>query len=427
MIRRLVLMASLSAAAVAIADAAEWRFEPVVTLSAQDNSNVLLVDGEPQSDRVASVAVDLSASRRTERATVTMSYTPEREQYQDLSELDNTSHALRLGVNSQLSQRTAWDASLSWVRRERSRLSFDDTTQDLVALPRTRYDTMAASLNGNLEQSPRLRWLWGVAAATTKYDDTAVEFTDPAANGGSPSDPSATSAFTLEDSQDLGVRGGIEHDLSESSRVRGELRINRIDEGARGERDVRRVLGGWAFGRVERLQVDISAGAAFSKLRDPGELTNVTATSATDTVGSVTVRGRVGARGQLTAGIGRDVTNTLGVSGASLTDSATVGYLHPIGRFSELNLGLRYADRTPLDDNQALARSKTKAYRAEYRAAFNSHWALVVAGEKVDQSSSSTRPSSGTDPSPTLDTTPPAIDYQIFTLGIRWAPLSRGG
>jgi hypothetical protein len=67
-----------------------------------------------------------------------------------------------------------------------------------------------------------------------------------------------------------------------------------------------------------------------------------------------------------------------------------------------------------------LARTKTKAYRAEYRATFNARWALVVAGEKVDQSSPKSSSLDSTD-------TVPAIDYQIFSLGLRWSPLSRGG
>lgn len=401
---RLILVCAIGLATVA--HAAEWRFEPVVSFNAQDNSNVFLVDGEPQSDKLASVAVDLAASRRTERATLTMSYAPEREQYQDFSELNNTSHALRVGADWRFTQRSSWNSSFSWVRRERATLSFSDTAQDLVALPRTQYDTLAASLSGTAEQTQRLRWFWGAAAASTRYEDSSIATT--------------AGGLTLEDSQDIGVRGGIESDLSATSRVRGELRVNRIEEGARGSRDVRRVLAGWTFGRIERVQVDISAGAAFSKLRDTGELVNVEKTSATDTVGSVNLRGRVGATGEMSVGVSRDVTNTLGISGASLTDSATIGYRRPLGRFSELNFGARYADRTPLDDNESLARTKTKAYRAEYRAAFSARWALVVAGEKVDQSSPASSSLGSTD-------TVPAIDYQIFSLGLRWSPLSRGG
>lgn len=401
---RLILVCAIGVATVA--HAAEWRFEPVVSFNAQDNSNVFLVDGEPQSDKLASVAVDLAASRRTERATLTLSYAPEREQYQDFSELNNTSHALRVGADWRFTQRSSWNSSFSWVRRERATLSFSDTAQDLVALPRTQYDTLAASLSGTAEQTQRLRWFWGAAINSTRYADETV--------------PTPAGALPLSDSQDIGFRAGLEGDLSATSRLRGEVRVNRIDEYERGERDVRRVSAGWTFGRIERVQVDISAGAAFSKLRDPGELVDVQETSATDTVGSVTLRSGVGTRSVITAGIGRDVTNTLGVAGASLTDSANVGYQLTVGRYSELNVGVRYGDRTPLNDSESLSRTKTKAYRAEYRAAFNAHWALVVAAEKVDQSSPASSSVTSTD-------TVPAIDYQIFSLGLRWSPLSRGG
>lgn len=412
--RRLILLCAIGVATVA--HAAEWRFEPVVSFSAQDNSNVLLVDGEPQSDKLASVAVDLAASRRTERATLTMSYAPEREQYQDFSDLNNTSHALRVGADWRFTQRSSWNSSFSWVRRERATLSFSDTAQDLVALPRTQYDTLAASLSGTAEQTQRLRWLWGAAINSTRYADATVL----APNEPPPPPDSEVVPLSLQDSQDIGFRAGLEGDLSPTSRVRGEIRFNRIDENERGERDVRRVLAGWTFGRIERVQVDVSAGAAFSKLRDPGELVDVQETSATDTVGSVTLRSGVGTRSVITAGIGRDVTNTLGVAGASLTESANVGYQHTLGRYSELNVGVRYGDRTPLNNSESLSRTKTKAYRAEYRAAFNAQWALVVAGEKVDQSS----PTSSSESTPD---TVPAIDYQIFSLGLRWSPLSRGG
>lgn len=409
MIRHAWCSAALLLGAAAIAGAAEWRFDPALSLAVERNSNVLLVDGAPEAGTVFSLGLDLAATRSAERTTWQLAYTPEWEQYQDeqFSEFDHVAHAASAMLGWRATMRTTWDLRAGLTRRERGSLAFDAVTSDLVALPRTRFQTLSVGIDGRLEQNPRLRWRWGAALTDTTYSENEIFFD---LNGDGTAEPEP---LIVDDSSDLGLHAGAEGDLSQRSHLRGELRFDRIDEGSRGERDVRRALIGWTLGSAERLQFEATAGAAFTKLRDRGDGSTTLADSATDPVASLALRGRIGGRGALAVGLARDVTNTAGTAGASLADSAFVSYGQPIGRFSELSISARWADREPLDETSAAVATETRAARAEYRAAWGPHWAAVIGAEWVDQSA----PAGGA----------LAVDYQVFSVGLRWTPLARRG
>jgi hypothetical protein len=392
-----------------VALAADWEFQPAVTLSLQDNSNAFLIVDQPQQDQSAALDLELAAARRTERDTLTLAYRPEVVRYQDLDGLNNVSHFLSAAFSRRATQRVGWDLSGTWNRRERATLSYDLTTLDLIALPPVQFDTFGVNVTATLAQSQRSRWRAGAFTTSTRYDEELLVIPSR-----SPSQPDQV--LPLEDSDDVGVSVGFETDVSSRSHLRFEGRFNQIDEGARGQRDVTRALVGWSIGSEERWVFEASAGAAWSTLSADvdvdadGTIDGTSDDSATDTVGSIGLRGRVGSRGSLAATLGRDITHTLGTGGAALSDAASLSLRYPVGRFSQFSIAARLAEREPIVDPTATGKTETKAVRAEYRAAIGPRWAIVASGENVDQ----TADSGGA----------LAVDYRILSLGIRWAPLA---
>lgn len=413
-VRQLGLVLGLALLSNGDSSAQIWRFEPTVALSFQDNSNAVLASDGSVSGRSGVLAVELGVTREGQRDRFFASYIPAHEAFQskelpggsDINQFDNTSHQLHLGYSRQWSQTASWDTSVSFGKYERAQISTDTVSSDVVFLPRVASTTAALHVGGRVALSARGRVNWNLDASGTNYGADVI----PAVTVGGQD-------LFLVDSRDYGIGGGWETDLSESSQLRFDGRVNRIDEGFRGEREVRRALAGWSLGNEERVRLDLTGGIARTVVKQAGR-PSPTATveladdGGSDVVADLALRGRVWRRGDLTVGVNRDVTDTAGTAGAAVTTAAYVTLLQPIRQFSQVTLSSRYASRSPQNSLTGVD-TKSKAYRAEYRAAFGPHWALVVAGEKVDQSADVEGPLT--------------VDYRILSLGVRWAPLARRG
>ncbi len=384
----LVLLAGTAAAG-----AAGWTIEPVLTVTGEHTDNVRTIGAGGASDTIVSTALLLPLRRETPRTTLELSWQPSRETYNDYGALDNTAHTVRLAWRHEPTRRTTWNLSAGWDRRERARVRYDDVADDLVVLPHTRVDTLSGRLEGRFTLAPRSRLTTAATWRDTSYDEPRV----PAA-GGLP--------VRLADSTDTALSVGFERDVGRRTALRVRWQGSRIDEGFRGEWDVHRALVGLVLGHAERLQWTLEAGAAWTDVRDPGE------TGADDSptwgVGTIGIRGPVGRRsGTLVAGAGVDVAGSGGTSGVSRSTFGYVGWRMPVGRWSQVEIVGRYAERDPLDP--AYVRTITRSWRAEWRASFSPRFALVFAGEILNQSASGT----------VL-----AADTTTWSIGMRWDPLA---
>ncbi len=381
----------LLVAAAGPALAGGWTIDPVLTVTGEWTDNVRVAGTDGESDSIVTTSLLLPLRRETPRTTLELSWQPGRETYGDYGALDNTTHTVRLGWRHAASRRSAWTLGAAWDRRERARVRYDEVADDLVALPRTRVDTLSGRLEGRFDLGVRTRLTTGATWRDTSYD--VPEASGP---GGVP--------VRLADSTDTGLSLGLESDLGRRTAFRVRWRGSRIDEGFRGEWDVHRLLVGFVLGHAERLQWTLEAGAAWTDVRDPGE--SGAEDSPTWGVATIGLRGPVGRRsGTITAGAGVDVAGSGGTSGAARSTFGFVGWRMPVGRWSQVELVARYAERDPMD--AAYERTITRSYRAEWRAALSPRFALVFAGETIDQSASGA----------VL-----AADATTWSLGGRWAP-----
>ncbi len=381
----------LALAGTGLAAGSGWTIEPVLTVTGERTDNVRVAGTSGESDTIVTTGLLLPLRHETPRTALELSWQPAREAYRDFGALNNTTHAVRLGWRHDASRRASWTLGAAWDRRERARVRYDEVADDLVALPRTRVDTLSGRLEGRFDVGRRTRLVAGATWRDTSYD--APRATGP---GGL--------AVRLADSSDTGLSLAFETNLGRRTAFRVRWTGSRIDEGFRGEWDVQRTLVGFVLGSAERLQWTVEAGAAWTDVRDPGE--SGAEDSPTWGVGTIGVRGPVGRRsGTLTAGAGIDVAGSGGTTGASRTTFGYLGWRLPVGRWSQVEVVARYAERDPLDP--AYARTLTRSYRAAWRAAFSPRFALVLAGETINQSASGSYL---------------AADATTWSLGIRWSP-----
>jgi hypothetical protein len=351
----------------------------------------------------ASVTLALSAT--TPRSETTFSYRPFIERYDEYSQLDNTSHDLSLGWSWTASRRTEVDATVGWSQRERQRLLFDEPDLDLVALPRTRFESLRGTFGTRVRSGRHGEIRFQLRHTSSSYDDEAVA--------------SDADLLRLTDSSSTGGQVSFDYLLSARKRLGLSVGADRADSGFRGELDTYRASGtyGWT-GRGE-LTVNLRLGAAWTSVRDPGvdpsgdplpEYDDQTAL-----VGGIDVSGRVSRYVTLTAGVDRDITAGSGVSGAVESLSGFAACDIQLRRYSRLLLTGRYAQRDEVDRVEAAPSADgraadTSSFRAEWRAALSRSWQLVLSAERFDQDSDS------------QDEDILTVDYTIYSASVRWAP-----
>lgn len=402
-----VVTVSLAAALAAVPVAAsDWSFAPAVEVGAErsDNLRTLGSDGEPGEWGTAyTAALDLGLVRTNPRSELRFAYRPFLETFEDNSELDNTSHRVSADWSLEASRRTEWDARLSWSRRERQRLTFEDPDLDQVALPGRENDTLSGSLGTTMRTGKKTRVSLRANHVSNSYEES-----------GAGSDP----RIRLQDSRSTLLSADFGYSLSEHRSVGLALSAGRTDDGDRGELDTYQLVGSYSWTGRNDLSIDLTLGATAVSIRDTG----VDAAGdplpeydePVELTGSFGVDGRLSRYVTLNGGIARQVSDGVGVSGSVTSLSAFTACDVRLRRSSSLRFSARYAQRDEIRREEAAAGARpaadTTSYRAEWRAGLSESWQLVLSGERFDQSSDD----SGNE---LLN-----VDYTIYGLSIRWAP-----
>jgi len=393
--KRALLAAVVLAGACFGAAAAEWRFDPVVTLSLQHASNPRRTAVNPGGDSSGTLDAELRLSRRTPRDLFTVAYEPTIERFSDQTDLDNTAHNASFAYTRTASRLFAWGASGGWRRADRQRVDLGAATPEgtLLSLPHTRETSWSGRLDGAWTTSPLT-----TLSATLDVLKRRNELLDAPAG-----EPDTNDGRTVD------LRVGWRRSLSPLSALRIDYRSSRIDEGTFGSSDVHRGYVGYAYGATDRLTLTFQLGAATSKPRDVS--LGAADDRKTRLVGGVVAEGAVGRRSRVYASVSRDVAGSGGVLGSGVDDSATLAYALPIGRFSSFDVGGGYT-RFKTDALVEGATPSTRAWsgRAQYRLGFSARWGIVLAAERFDQSS---------------DLTELAYADTRWSVGLRWSPLAR--
>ncbi len=410
MTRRALFAAAVLAAVAALAAgpsgfAADWDFQPTITLGAQHWDNILLQTGAASttgSDTAGVVTVSLPLVGVTPRSRTTFSWVPVYSRYREQTGLDTFAHTAGLGWTFQASRRVNWSANAYYSRSDRLTLDYANPATSALGLPRQRVTNASADLGATSQLSTRTSLRVAAFGNTTQYQGLVVG--------------SGESLRATPDPQEFGLLLTLSRTLGPLSSAGVTYRGSHFNEGFYGTRNVHRLLLNWTYGSVERLQWVVTAGAARVQVVDEGDIPGQVSNSVFS--GGIAAHGRVGVRGQLTAGIARDAQPAGGLVGPSVGDNAYLAWGYPVGRFSTLQVVGRYGRLQPLDGSgtsetlrPVAADTKTRGLRVEYAQALGPHWFVVLGGEKVKQTS---------DVAALLD-----LDYTIYNLGLRWAPLAR--
>jgi hypothetical protein len=383
--------------------AADWRFDPVVTLEGQYTDNVALGQrgagglGEEEGDTVIQTSVRLALRRTTPRSGLIFSYTPRRETFTDNSDFDNTSHRAGLTGNFEQGPRLRWEASGRYALTERPIVELEEdpfAIEPLLGV--TRVESASGTLRSFWTATERQRWVFLGELRSIEYDDVDASLDQR----------------ELRNTTHGSAEAAWEMDLSAFSTAGVSYRYSRIDENRRGTWDVHDVLGGWTWGTPERLQVTASAGVAFIEIQEEG--TFGSGDPGTRFTGSAAVDRRLGRRGSLTASVSHDVGGSRGTLGLAATTSADVRLGVSIGEFSRLSGAVRWAQRQSVDAEGDIVEDRdisTLGYRLEHVWGFGPRWSAVFGMDYIRQDSGLGQ---------LLER-----DRMLFSAGIRWSPMAQ--
>lgn len=404
--RGAVAVALGGACAISAAGAADWYFDPVITASIAHNTNATS-SATNQGDDLATGDFRLTLTGATPRTKTVFLLEPVIERYRDNTALNNISAVTGMTWTHDASTLTHWNGSLGWNHWERVRLLLDNP-QSNQTTPRAKYDNFGGNFGGNFTLTPRSRADFGVAAHHTKYSNTFVNIEG--------------TLYEVEPTNQYDAFIGLMHSFTPLTSMRLELRGSRLDEGLYGKHDIGRAILSWTHGAVERWQLRIAAGGAQDKTKEAGTL-GMTG-NPSEAVGSITLSARVGLRGDLTAGVNRDISGTGGTLGDARVDSAYLGWRQPVGVNSSIALIANASRFTPYSEALGGRKTDTNAFQGEWAIAFNPQWYLVIAAQHVDTTSDFVVFKVGDVYETPLGT---KVKYNLLQVGMRWAPTARGG
>ncbi len=402
--RAAAAVAFLAAAALATSasTAADWRFDPEVGLSVVSTDNVQVTSTIDESDLVLRANVDLRVSAAKPRSLFTIAYQPRSEFHDDFSELNHTSHFLRLGWSTEASERSSWNARLSASQSETPRLVLDDVAEEFVAAPRDDTFRMTGGLGGEFRVSRLSNVFFKTEYTTTIYDDSVLTGEDLNGDGTGDLTP-----LDVNDANTTTFELGWGRQLGRDDSFRISYRGSRIDEGARDETDVNRLMLGWSRGDAQTLLLSVSAGAGRRTTKDPA---GVNADSeSTSFVTSARLQGRAGRRGAFQLGLSRDFSDSRGISGTTETDSFFGSFSTATGRWSSVSVFTRWSNREPVRIDPTLADTETLSFGAGWTAAIGPKWGFRFEARRIDQES-------GTVGDPRI------AESTTLSAGVRWTP-----
>jgi hypothetical protein len=381
------------------AHAAEWRFEPVLDAGAEYTDNVQLDDprrGEQESDYVYRAALRLGLVGRTARSDLSFHYTPAHEAFVDFSEFDNTSHSVGTAWTYEASPLSTWSLTGAWDQRERVRVSLEEGAElvDLISFGVIETTSYSARLQGLLTASERHRWVVAADGGGTEYEESAT-----------------TAEASLDDTTRFGGEIAWETDLAERTTAGTMVRAERLDEGIRGEWDIYSLILGLTTGTPERLQLTISGGYTTTRLIEADELEFED--EPTSESGSIAVLRELGARTTLSAGASREVGGSRGTAGLAIVDTFYLRYALRASARSSFVLVGNWTDRDPVEDDAEILADRgitTLGFRAEWSYSISPRFAIVVSGDRVDQTTDSDELAE--------------VDRNVYGLSLRWSPLA---
>jgi hypothetical protein len=163
--------------------AAEVDFIPRLVFTVERDGNVAITGEGPEreslSDEMASLSLDLSLAVNTNQTRFLFAYRPEREAYNEFSDLDNTSHRVSLSAEHDISRRSNFSVELDAARSDRQTLDLDGVADPRTLVPRTTIDAVAAATGGRVQTGRRAFFTWGLGGGIVRLDDRpGVEFED---------------------------------------------------------------------------------------------------------------------------------------------------------------------------------------------------------------------------------------------------------
>jgi hypothetical protein len=404
------------------APAADWAFDPVLTLQARHTDNPQQVEADTtEGDDLVSADLSLVLAATTPRSSSTFTYQPSYDWYQDNDALNAYAHFFGIAWYFTPTTRTRWDLTAGWTLTERPRVYSGTIDRPELFLPDQQRDTLFARAAVAVALSPRTSLNLALGAQRSDLDSVLLPVVEEDADGDGTPDGVTQADAGPNQSKQVDLSAGLSRTLSPLSSAGLELRASRIDEGFYGVRDVMRALLSYGRGTAERFRVTLTGGAAKTTIQDepvvpaglPEDAIVDTNQEPTTFVGSVVATGRVGLRGTVSAGLVRDVSSSSGLTGASIADAVFADYSHTVGRFSTFALRGRYSRFEPLRlEGTTTSQTKSHGATAEYGWAMSPRWFLVLAAEWIGQS--------GGD-----ELGAPALDYGILSAGLRWAPTAR--
>lgn len=192
----------LLAAGVAVA-ATDVEFRPSVELRVYRDGNVRVLGDQQVTDEVAELSLDLALSAIKPPTTFTFSYSPYRQAYHELSELDNTGHLLSARLVREISQRSVFSLGLAASHTERQRVQEENPESGVTLVPRSTQDRASLHLAGRISAGRRSFFDWGAGADLVRYDDRTLADSDSV-------DGSIGWGLEVSQRADVGIRYGAQ-------------------------------------------------------------------------------------------------------------------------------------------------------------------------------------------------------------------------
>lgn len=302
----------------AVQGGTDFEFSPVLDLRVEHNGNVAVVGEEEESDQVTRLTLDLVLHATTPKTTFRASYRPYREIYNDFP-LDNTGHLLNLRMLHQKSRRSSINFRLDGARTESQGIRDSLPDASVSFLPRTTIDRVALDVSGRVSGGERYFITWGVGGGINRYDDPEGSYEDYDGVEGTVGWEYQTSQrFTTGLSYTF---QSISLETLESTSVHGLY-----------------VIGSWVLGR--NISGSLQVGAMNVEVQD----------DSTTELGLSGILERSLTRATaLRAGVRQEVSQGIGVGGATLDRGGFLGWRFSRERKVDATVNLGYWRRESLD------------------------------------------------------------------------------